>query len=595
MATKTQNFRSAAVSDEAASQAEPASAALATSPENQSNPEGPAKPDETAAAADRVFQHVPDASGGADEAEQHIWREGATAVLQAVRSSKLEYDAARLISFLMAVLDYIHAADPTYDQELKIQKLTRPASNHEFAPASAAIFNRNIQGNPQASKDIAKDCRAFDGLSAAVNDRPGGLRSFSRSRQSIEELFRIAKKNGGIAGLGTARDNKGAGDAKMLALSRERVREIIAERASSRLSAAGVSLAVVAMYETAEGKIEYRNPPAEALLPAEPEKLVLSHVRTADDRIQVLAELFQLSHAIRERETDRPADPNENPDASTTRKRLTSRQFVIRADGTITVSPILTSSSTVIRARLIANEGLLRQPMHGDLVLQTSGRRKAETNIVPVETRGVWDFKLVRPAPAKEGVGRIQITTKAEDGWASGKRQTDVGALLQQVKSSTDENPLEVVDAELEWLAHCSVNRDVFDGFTTFPKELDRVLARQDQPLTLMIRDGFLVAVVAGAERKMPSEDNQSEAKISIAASDYVDFLSAFARISKDVTSNLVCAIGREDLVVFRFGTRLVSYEVFLPAMRDGHRSNRLLRSMRPQAWPVDKAMIFDA
>ena len=594
MATKTQNSRSASTSNEAAPQVAVADATQAASPDVRLGLEAPPTDAENASAADEVLKHVPDLGGGSVEAEHESWRHGTASVIREARRSKVGYDQACLIGLFMAVLDYVHAPDKTYKNELDEQGLTPPNSNHPFAPASAAIFGRNIKGNTQASKDITKDCRAFDGLVILTDDRPGGLRSFSRSRESIRDLLEITKDKGGIAGLGAIEGAPEGGEApKLLRLNRESVQEIIAERVRTRLKAKGVSLAVLAKHVTEDGAVEYGPLPEEERLPFEPESLVLPHMRAADDRVQFLAELFDASKAIRERKTNRPVDPRRDPNDASTPMRVTSRQFVLLEDGTINVSPILTSSAPVIRVRQFAEGGLLRQPMHGDVVLQTFGRRRAEANIQVRETRGVWDLKLVEPAPAKDGLGRIQITTRAEAGKGPGDKLTDVGILLQQVKSSTDENPLEVVETEFQ--AQCLINKDVFSEHTAFSADPGRVLKRKDQQLTLEIREKTLFVNVARTGRKVPAENSRNEAKITISAEDYTDFLLAMSKLSVDISAPVICEISREDLVLFKFATQLASYEIFLPALKEGRRSNRSIRVMQPRTWPSDKPMKFEA
>ncbi|WP_342106113.1 hypothetical protein [Methylobacterium sp. SI9] len=594
MAAKTQNSRSTLINDEVAAQLV-AEAIQVSSPDAWPSLEAPATEAENALAANKVLELIPDVGSGTGEGEHERWRKGTAAVIHAARFSKSEYDLACLVCLLMAVLDHVHTPDKTYKKELDEQGITPPNSNHPFAPASAAIFGRNIKDSRQASKDIHKDCRAFDGLQILVNDRPDGLRSFSRSREGVRALLAIAMAKGGISGLGAIEASPKGGEApRPLHLNRERVREIVAERARARLSAKGVSLAVVARHVAADGAINYEELKEEDRLPFEPEELVLSHMPAADDRVQLLAELFHLSHSIRERKTDRPIDANHDPKDPSTPMRVTSRQFVIRRDGTITVSPILTPSAPVIYAHPFAEGGLLRQPMHGDVVLQTYGRRRAEINILPTATRGVWDFKVVDPGRAEAGVGRIQITTEAQPLQADGGVATDVGSVLQQVTSSTSEYPLVATDNQIQWQAQCEINQLAFAAHATVANELARVLGRRDQPLTLGIRDQVLSVLVARTEHKLSINNCNGEDKIVISAQDYADFLSAMAELRNDIVSPIACTIGREDVIRWKFRTRLASYEVFIPAFREGRRSNRSIGVLQPQAWPADVPMKFD-
>src|SRR5690606_27213186 len=105
----------------------------------------------------------------------------------------------------------------------------------------------------------------------------------------------------------------------------------------------------------------------------------LCSLAPVDPLVDTLGELLQVGPMVAEVKTDIPVDGLKDATDPATKKRLASRHFVLKPDGTMLISPILNPEGPVVVVKTT-------QPILTDWPktlhhFHTFGRRKAEVNI----------------------------------------------------------------------------------------------------------------------------------------------------------------------------------------------------------------------
>lgn len=114
---------------------------------------------------------------------------------------------------------------------------------------------------------------------------------------------------------------------------------------------------------------------------------VFAAAAPVDPAVDMLGELLQIGKMVEERETNLPTNDIDDPKDPSTKKRLTTRHFVLRPDKSVLISPILAEGlgSPVVVAKL--PDFIVDVPEGELLELETRGRRKAEANIADPSRR----------------------------------------------------------------------------------------------------------------------------------------------------------------------------------------------------------------
>jgi hypothetical protein len=312
-------------------------------------------------------------------------------------------------------------------------------------------------------------------------------------------------------------------------------------------------------------------------LPSEALPFVYSALDLADERIKLLAELFEVGEALVEEKTSVLVNHDDDPNDSASPRRLASRQFVFHPDRKMTISPILNPSSVIIK--VAPSVELLDEPIQGHVRFQTYGRRRAAANLKDRKRHDAFDFEVTGPGDT-EGIKRIKLTTSvAKD---EQDRVADVGMLIEQVRSRTNNFPTLVSDS-----FRPTIPADNLHGLIDKMVEIVptvKKFRKDGAPVQLTLASQSLAIACHKKIVTVPAPSAQASGTADVHPDDFVAVTEALSRLP---LKGAISVSMDEHMVAFRFATALASYEVYLPSVSDKlHRSNRHIVKMSPVTWP---------
>ncbi|WEJ32837.1 hypothetical protein [Devosia sp. SD17-2] len=294
----------------------------------------------------------------------------------------------------------------------------------------------------------------------------------------------------------------------------------------------------------------------------------LQSIAPVDPLVDTLGELLQAGMMVEERKTNIAVNGLEDPSDRRTKKRLASRHFVLRPDGTILISPILNPDSLVV----VVNT---HQPILTDWPkklhhFQTYGRRKAEANIVDRERRKLFDVRIDGPGDTL-GHSRVVLTTNA----AEDEARQDVGFLVEPLRSEPGNLPLDVR------------NKD-------FKPQLQFALDENARRLLAVVSEGLKSAGgkavtinFDGTHAKFSTSDQAlklvaKSAKagvVKIRSADLHALVAAVAMLP--VQGDMIIATDFDGAVRIDLATKRADYAVYIPALLgDDKLSSKCFTSM---------------
>lgn len=293
----------------------------------------------------------------------------------------------------------------------------------------------------------------------------------------------------------------------------------------------------------------------------------LCSLAPVDPLVDTLGELLQAGSMVAEVTTNIPVDGLEDATDPKTKKRLASRHFVLKPDGSMLISPILNPESPVVVVKT-------RQPILPNWPetfhhFQTFGRRKAEVNIAAPERRKLFDVRVDGPGDT-QGHCRVVLTTPAaatpED------RKRDVGFLVEPLRSEPGNYPLDVLDGEFKAKLEFALDGNAQQLLFGIVRGLK---SAGDEAATISL-DGTHVKFSTKRQLLKLEAKTAKTGEVKVRAAHLHAVVSTLAVLPLVPDSVVTFATDLDGAVRISFTTERADYAVFLPAvMAKGGLSNR--------------------
>lgn len=295
----------------------------------------------------------------------------------------------------------------------------------------------------------------------------------------------------------------------------------------------------------------------------------LCSLAPVDPVVDTLGELLQVGSMVDEPKTDIPVNGLDDPTDDKTKMRLASRQFVLKPDGSLLISPILNEDSLVVVVKT-AQPILPDWPkeMHH---FQTFGRRKAEVNIADPERRKLFDMRVDGPGDTR-GHCRVVLTTMA--GATPEDAKKDVGFLVEPLRSKIGTYPLDVLDnefaakAKLEFALDGNAQQLLFGIVGSLKSAGDGAVA--------VDLDGSQVKFTAKRQLLKLGAKTAKTGVVKVRAAHLHAVVSTLAGLPLTPDSVVTFATDVDGAARIGFVTQRATYAVFLPALSGNDKpSNR--------------------
>ncbi len=509
------------------------------------------------------------------------------------QDSQSEFEGSRTKLMEASAMLAIEIANrPGHDWAVEAAELmlSVPLSNHTQMAATAATFGA------QASDEKAKKARSafldrmalvVEWLADAVASEPA---NYLADQTGIDALVKVIADQGGLSKLANLQRqenaNKGTQSTSTpgakIALNSDAVRRMRIERARKLLeqkaptAAAVVKLGLV--YD--DGTSQFVG----VTLPVNDAKLeqAMLDIDVVEPLVDQLGELMQAGQMVAEEATTIPVDPMDDPEKPKGGFRQAFRHFVFADERPVVISPILSSSSVIVRATPMAP--LLSQPLGVPCHLRTRERRIMEANIADPERRKVFSAMVDGPGDTK-GVCRFLVTTEAADDKADNAR--NVGVLVEPLHSAQGDLPLDLdierftprIEGHLSLTSWRSRHNDYVAKITK-PVGTSAV-ARQKHSLTATAWK--IASSKKDDERDM--DGNGIATEVEVMAGDFYRVSQVIAALP--VIGQIAVTAERHSGLCIAFATQRFTYQVYVPALTTG--GDRTAALVAPFKLPVSK------
>ncbi|NTJ67629.1 hypothetical protein G6M50_06605 [Agrobacterium rhizogenes] len=490
------------------------------------------------------------------------------------QDSQREFEGSRAkLKEAAAMLAIEIANRPDYDWagEAADLMLDVPNSGHTCMPATAATFGAH------ASDDKAKKARSsfLDRTALAVEWLVAQVKAKSASypadETGTEALVTLIDNNGGmskIAGLQrdlNSRQEKPATRTAKITLDPQVVRSERLERARKQLERNAPSETAVVklglIYEDGSSKS------VGATLAATDDLLeqALLDMNVVDPLIDRLGELVQAGQMVAENETTVLVDPLDDPEDPEEGFRKAFRHFVFSDEQPIVISPILSSSSVIVRAVPVAP--IFDRSLGSTCHLRTRERRIMEANIADPERRKVFSAEIDGPGDT-EGVCRFVVTTEAASDKADNGR--NVGVLVEPLRSAQGNLPLAIDFARftprIEGHISLTAWRSRHNDFVAKATKPTGKSAEARQKHSLSATSWKIASSKKDDERDMVGNGVATDVEV---------MTGDFYRVSQVITAlpvvgQITVRAERHTGLCIAFSTKHFSYEVYIPAVTTG-------------------------
>lgn len=504
-------------------------------------------------------------------ATQFPWDEWSHVRRTLGQDSQSEFEGSRAkLKDAAAMLAIEIANRPNYDWagEAADLMLDVPKSGHKYMAATVATFGA------RASDDKAKKARSafldrmalsVEWLAARVMAKPD---AYPADEAGIETLVKLIDEKGGMARIaGLQRDLNGgkrqpARRTAKIALDPATVRNERIERARKQLEQGKPSDGAVVklgfIYEDGS------QTSVGVTLAATDERLeqALLDMEVIDPLVDRLGELLQAGQMVAEEETTALADPLDDPEDPEHGFRNAFRHFVFVDGEPVVISPILVSSSVIVRATPIV--GLFSEALDAPCHLRTRERRIMEANIADRERRKVFSGK-VSSAGKTSGVFRFEVKTEAAANEKDNGR--NVGVLVEPLRSTQGNLPLTIdlkrLTPSIEGHISLVAWKSRHDGYVAIATKPVGKAAGIRQKHSLSPTSWKIVSSKKDDARDVTGTGLVTD--VEVMAGDFYRVSQIIATLP--VIGQITVRAERHTGLCLAFATQHFSYEVYIPAL----------------------------
>lgn len=529
----------------------------------------------------RTIGAEPHAEGDVDGPETSepvpafVWNDWSDTRRVLGQDSQDDYEGSRTkLKEATAMLAIEIANRPGYDWKMEAAELMLhvPASDHPFMAAAAATFGA------RASDEKAKKARSafLDRMALAVEwlvrVLEVDLAKYSADRAGIDALVTVIDDKGGLSKIATLQRQENAKkktsaatrDAK-IELDQDAVRRTRLERARSLLEQkAPTSNAVVRL------GLVYDDGSSQSVgmtLPVSDDRLeqAMLDLDVVEPLVDQLGELMQAGEMVAEEVTTIPVDRMDDPEAPEQGFRTAYRHFVFADEQPVVITPILTSSSVIVRAR--PKVPMFVAPLGVPCHLRTRERRIMEANIAEPERRKVFSAEITGPGDTK-GICRFVVTTEAAGDRADNDR--NVGVLVEPIRSEQGNLPL-ALDLErftprITGQISLTSWRSRYNDYIAKATKPTGATATVRQKHTLNVGSWKIASAKKDDERDMGADGVSTD--VEVMAGDFYRVSQVVAALP--VVGLITVRAEKHTGLCIAFSTRHFSYEVYVPALTTG-------------------------
>ncbi|WKL20195.1 hypothetical protein QYR00_14200 [Agrobacterium tumefaciens] len=472
----------------------------------------------------------------------------------------------------MLAIEIVNRPGHDWAAEAAELMLSVPVSNHTFMAATAATFGA------QASDEKAKKARSafldrealsVEWLVGAVTAEPA---RYPADQTGIDALVKVIEDKGGLSKLATLQRQENAKKGQpastregKIALDSDAVRRTRIERARKLLEQKAPTTAAVVKLG-----LVYDDGSSQSVgvtLPVNDAKLeqAMLDIDVVEPLVDQLGELMQAGQMVAEEATSIPVDPMDDPEEPENGFRVAYRHFVFADEQPVVITPILSSSSVIVRATPVTP--LFSKPLGVICHLRTRERRIMEANIADPERRKVFSATIAGPGDTM-GVCRFVVATEAADDKADNGR--NVGVLVEPLHSAQGNLPLAIdlarfaprIEGHISQTAWRSRHND-YVAKATKPTGTS---ASARQKHTLNATSWKIASAKKDDERDMGGDGVATE--VEVMAGDFYRVSQLIAALP--VIGQITVKAERHTGLFIAFATQNFAYEVYVPALTTG-------------------------
>lgn len=499
------------------------------------------------------------------------WDEWSHARRTLGQDSQSEFECSRAtLKGACAMLAIEIANRPDYDWagEAADLMLDVPKSGHKYMAATAATFGAH------ASDDKAKKARStfldrmalsVEWLADRVIAKPD---AYPVDQAGTDALVNLIDEKGGMSKIAGLQRNLNGGKKQpatrtaKIVLDPATVRNERIERARKQLEQGkpsdGAVFKLGFIYEDGS------QTSVGVTLAATDERLkqALLDMDVIDPLVDRLGELLQAGQMVAEEETTALVDPLDDPEDPEHGFRHAFRHFVFADREPVVISPILVSSSVIVRATPLV--GLFSKALGVPCHLRTRERRIMEANIADRERRKVFSGE-VSSAGKTSGVFRFEIKTEAAADEKDNGR--NVGVLVEPLRSSQGNLPLTV---DLKRLTP-SIEGHI--SFGSWKSRHDGYVAIATKPVgkAAALRQKHSLSPTSWKISSSKKDDARDVTgtglvtEVEVMAGDFYRVSRIIAALP--VIGQITVKAERHTGLCLAFATQHFSYEVYIPAL----------------------------
>lgn len=529
--------------------------------------------------ADLVIDDIPSVAPDHGAADVTRWYETTQEVSKSATELQTRSDKASHKMLAMIVLDAeLHDVE-FYKAEIKTQNIGLPQNKDALTLAMVCHMGIDVTHTDKTiknnnSKALNRYVSAGRQLrTEALRDNNGKLGAFFDA-QGVASLMRIIADKGGINALMKLHleAKKGNANTDLIALDTEDLAELRMQRLAERLTGGSELIVGLGRRESEKSVLVEE----EIRLTAAAKSAIASQFSFPPKDVKFLKELLAVGRCVPEIATNILVDRFDDPDDKSAPRRFTRRHYVFDPGGNITVSPILSDASVIVKVEPTGN--LLGMPIEGHVAFRTQQVRSVEANLAG-DRADAFDLSVEGATDTKNGVARIVLSSQAAVKDQDGKTKT-VSMLVQQVYSNSGVLPL-ALDTFTPKSMIAGV--DVLSAMKEIAAACGDAI-KKTKPVKIAGSRGKLTFSVGKAERSINHSDVPTNFSLNVRADDFSAVSSALADL--DITTGIALGLDPEMLVL-SFQTTSASYSVYIPKQGiDGKRSDRFMRKLEPQVWP---------
>ncbi|MBB3967331.1 hypothetical protein [Rhizobium metallidurans] len=530
-----------------------------------------------ATASDPVeFDDVPSLGADHGAADEAKWHEATIKVISQANGLSLRSDKAARQSLAMVLIDVELHRPEFFQLGLKQEGFSEPANKDVLTLGIAFHYrldvgHKDVATKTNNSKMLNRLVSAARYIKSKAIDKTGKLK-VTFDKAGVEQLMTIIKEEGGInasmekylaAKKGTEKTDLIILDEDLLAAVRE-------ERYAAN-QPDDAELVVGFGRRGGDNSVSLIN---ELTLTAAVKRAIAAEFKSPEPKVAFLRQLLQVKRAVIEEKTNLLINHFDDINDKSAPRRRAHSHVVFNPGKEITISPILSDASVVVR--IVPTIDLLGSPVVAHIEFRTQNIRSIEANLT-ADRIDAFQLSATSTPGLKSGIVRLTLSSDV----AVDPSKT-VDLLVQQVYSKTGNLPLTlenfVPSVTLDSVDFLPAMKQIADG--------SKDAIKKSKPVTITAEPGRLTCSVLELHAEIIHEGSARKLSTGVRADDFQAVTAMLVDVKDDIIGGISLGI-HADMLQVVFATQLASYQVHIPKQTgNGTRSDKFMRKLVPVMWP---------